>query len=165
MPKFTALIYARSEDAPDLARCLSTLRVANDVLLINADGSEEIRRLARSRYVRILNGIPGVTPGAYLMDSFHHWLLAIRPFEALSDELVRSLQEWKHRKQDESAGYAFGVLELHDRAWSARGPELRLVNRRVINWTGELPPNTSAPLLPGTLLRYKPLPVAEKLAS
>lgn len=165
MPKFSALIYARQDNENFLDRCLASLTIVNDVLLINADKSDEIRNIARPHRVRVLNGVPGVTPGAYLMDAFHPWILVIRPFETLSDELIRSLQQWKRRKRDAASGYAFAVLEQQERAWAARSPEFRLVNRRLINWTGDLPPNSPAAILPGPILRYKSSAEAERIAS
>ena len=44
-------------------------------------------------------------------------------------------------------------------------PELRLVNRNHINWTGELPPNMEAPVIPGALLRHDRHQREERLAS
>src|SRR5512147_2960840 len=106
MPKFTALVFARREDAPHLDRALASLKVASDLLLINADGDPEIKQIGRRHRARLKKGIPGVTPGAYLMDGFHDWILLLRPSEALSNDLVRSVAEWKRRKKDESRGYA-----------------------------------------------------------
>ncbi len=154
MPKFSALVYARPEDASCLDRTLESLKVANDILLINADRDPEIKRIARHHHARYKNGIPGVTPGAYLMDAFHHWILVIRPLEALSNELIRSLDDWKKRKKDESRAYAFAVQCQSGHRWHMQSPELRLVNRRLVNWIGELPHNGNAPVLPGPLLRY-----------
>ena len=165
MPKFTALVFARKEDAPYLERALESLKVANDRLLINADCAGEIKNIARRHHARRKNGIAGVTPGAYLMDAFHHWILILRPFEALSNDLIRSLDEWKRRKKDESRGYALAVLQQNGTRWRAEDPELRLVNRRLINWIGELPDNQSAPVLPGPLLQYETQEREEKLAS
>ena len=155
MPKFTALVYTRAEDEPYLQRALESLRVANDVLLINGDRTPEIRSMARHYSARERIGVPGVTPGAYLMDAFHHWILVLRPFEELSNDLIRSLQEWKRRKKDETHGYLLGVLQQNGNGWNPVSQELRLVNRHHVNWMGELPPKMNAPVLPGPILRYE----------
>lgn len=165
MPKFTALVFARKVDAPYLDRALASLKVANDRLLINADGDREIKNIAGRHDARQKNGIPGVTPGAYLMDAFHHWILILRPFEALSNDLIRSLDDWKKCKKDESRGYAFKRLRQSGTRWHAEDSELRLVNRHLINWIGELPENQSAPVLPGPLLQYETEGQEQKLAS
>ncbi len=165
MPKFTALVFTKKEDAPYLDRALESLKVANDRLLVNSDGDPEIKQIARRHRARQKNGIPGVTPGAYEMDGFHHWILVLRPSEALSNDLIRSLEEWKKCKKDESRGYAFALLRQNGTRWHAEDPELRLVNRRLVNWIGELPDNQSAPLLPGPLLQYETEEREQKLAS
>lgn len=165
MPKFTAVVFARKEDVLHLGRALESLKVANDRLLINADRDPEIKKIARHHKAREKNGIAGVTPGAYLMDAFHPWILILRPFEALSNDLIRSAEEWKKRKKDESRGYAFKLLRQNGTRWHAEEPELRLVNRRLVNWIGELPQNESAPILPGPLLQYETDEREERIAS
>ncbi len=165
MPKFTALVFARKDDAPHLEHALASLKIANDLLLINMDNDPEIKQIGRRHRAREKTGIPGVTPGAYLMDAFHHWIVVLRPFEALSNDLIRSLEEWKKRKKDESSGYAFGVLRQNGSRWNAEDPELRLVNRRLVNWIGEVPDNQSAPILPGPLLQYETEEREQRIAS
>jgi hypothetical protein len=165
MPKFTALVYAKQDDSVHLDRTLDSLKIANDVLLINEDRDPEIKRIGRGHHVRQKYGIPGVTPGAYAMDAFHHWILVLRPSEALSNDLIRSLQEWQKRKQDEAHGYSFVVLQQDGHAWRSQQHELRLVNRRFVNWIGELPQNGNAAILPGPLLRYETEEQEQKLAS
>lgn len=165
MPKFSAILYVRENEEPFLQRALESLRVANDVLLINVDRSPAIRSISKHYWVRERIGIAGVTPGAYLMDAFHHWILVTRPHEELSYDLIRSLQEWKKRKKDDSEGYALGLLCQSGSNWQPLPPELRLVNRRRVNWIGELPPKMNAPVLPGAILRYDCSVQEERLAS
>ncbi|HEX6878780.1 MAG TPA: hypothetical protein VF135_00320 [Terriglobales bacterium] len=155
MPKFTAIIYACAEDAPYLNRALESLKCASDIMLINADNDPEVSSAARKRFVRQRRGIPGVSPGAYTMDAFHDWILVMRPHEALSKDLQRSLDEWRKKKHDESHGYAFGIWQQDGEKWQSLPAEMRLVNRRQVNWMGELPPRMNAPALPGPLLRYE----------
>jgi hypothetical protein len=124
-----------------------------------------VKRLARRFWARERSGVPGVTAGAYLMDAFHHWILVLRPGEELSEELQKSLKEWKSKKKDDSSGYRLLIAEQNGQKVHPLAPELRLVNRRQINWTGELPPNMEAPLLPGALLRHEREQEQERLAS
>ncbi len=154
MPKFSALVYV-STNPGVLHRALESLTIADDVLVINAELDPTIRKIALEHGARIKKGIPGVTPGAYLMDAFYPWLLVIRPFESLDADLMRSIEEWSRKKRDDNPGYAFEVLEQHNGGWNARPPELRLVNKKQINWIGDLPPNATAPLLAGHLLRFR----------
>ncbi len=165
MPKYSAIIYASSGDRELLERTLQSLQVCDDMLLINADADQEIRSIGRRLHARMKNGIPGVTPGAYLMDTYHQWILVLRPGEAISDELRNSLRDWHRQKRDENPGFRFSVLEQNHFGWRLRPPELRLVNRRKINWTGELPPNSDAPTLRGPLLRFSRDEDQQKVAS
>jgi hypothetical protein len=154
MPKFSAIVYAESTDWDCLSRTLESLQICSDILLINADCDDQIRAMGRENRARIKIGIPGVTPGAYLMDAFNDWILVLRPGEAVSKELRASLKDWQRVKHDDNPGFRFVVLEHKDGNWRQCSPELRLVNRKKINWTGELPPNTEAPTLRGPILRY-----------
>jgi hypothetical protein len=165
MPKFTAIVHACSEDVPFLERTLQSLDVASDILLINEERDSEIKAIGRRHLVREKNGVQGVTAGAYLMDAFHPWILVIRPGEELSDELRRNLDEWRRNKKDESNGYRPLVVEQNGSKAHPLAPELRLVNRRQVNWIGEIPPNMEAPTLPGALLRHERGQQEERLAS
>jgi len=165
MPKFSALVYAQSEGSSSLERTLRSLQIADDVLLINADDADEIRELGRRFRTRIKTGIPGVTPGAYVMDTYYDWILVLRPGEAVSDELCQSLSDWRRQKRNDDLGFRFAVLGQDGGNWRQRPTELRLVNRRKINWIGELPPNTDAPSLRGPILRYETESPARQIAS
>ncbi len=155
MPKFTLLVHACSADAPQLEVTLRSADVANDILLINEERNPEIKRIGRKFWVRERDGVAGVTAGAFLMDAFHHWILVVRPGEELSEELCKNLMGWRSRKKDDSQGYRILVAEQNGTKAHPLAPELRLVNRRHINWIGELPPNLDAPSLLGALLRHE----------
>jgi len=166
MPKFTALVHACQEDAPRLEVTLRSLDVANDILLINEEHDPEIKKIGRRFGARERNGVAGVTAGAYLMDAFHHWILVVRPGEELSEELRHSLDEWRrNNKKDDSYGYKVMIAEQNGAKAHPLAPELRLVNRRQINWIGELPPNMDGPSLAGALLRHDRHQQQERLAS
>jgi hypothetical protein len=153
VPKFSAIIYAESGDHDDLSRTLESVQICNEVLLINADSDDQIRNIGRENHARIKNGLPSVTPGAYLMDAFNDWVLVLRPGESVSNELRTSLKDWEHQKRDDNPGFRFTVLKHEDGNWRQCSPELRLVNRRKINWMGEMPSTTDAPTLRGPILR------------
>jgi hypothetical protein len=165
MPKLSAIVYAHDAERDHLDKTLESLRVCDDILLINADGSDAVNKLSRRFKARVKNGIPGVTPGAYLMDTYRDWILVLRPGEAIDEELGASLTTWRRQKRDDNAGYRFAVREERDGVFRQRGPELRLVNRKKINWTGELPPNAEAPTLRGTILRYTEESTPQRMAS
>jgi len=155
MPKLSALIHTHN-DAEHLPRVLESLKCCSDVLLIDDNSDDDSQRIARKYGARSKNAIPGVTPGAYAFDTYHDWVLVVRPSEVVSDRLAQSIEEWMQGdKHDEHSGYAFAVQERQGSETVDRGTEMRIVNRRKINWTGELPPNsTAAPQLEGELIRY-----------
>jgi len=156
MPKITALLYTRN-DSLRLGRALDSLRPCDEVLVIDDNSEDDTVRVARENGAQIKTSIPGVTHGAYAMDASHDWILCLRPTEALSEELEASLLEWKGLDQDESlACCQITVREQNDNGWHQLGPEVRLVNRKLLNWVEELPPNQHCDItLKGDLLRFR----------
>jgi hypothetical protein len=165
MPKFTTIVHACTQDLPCLERSLQSADVASDILLINEERDPQVKAIGRRFHAREKNGVQGVTAGAYLMDAFHPWILVLRPCEELSEELRKSLDEWRRNKKDDSQGYRLLVVEQDGNRSHPLAPELRLVNRRQVNWIGEMPPNMEAPILPGALLRHERRQDQEQLAS
>ncbi len=136
MPKITALLHANNSDAPCLGQALDSLRVCDQLLVIN-HGSEAIEKLAKEHGATSKTAITGVSPGAYLVDASYDWILCLRPSEALSASLQAALERWKQEDHDNECAVSI-VLAQNGHA---AAPETRLVNRRKINWTEELPPN------------------------
>lgn len=154
MPKLTAIIHAHN-DAERLGRLLDSLRPCNEVIVIDDDSTDDTVKVAREHGATVKNGIPGVAPGAYLMDAQNPWILCVLPNESLSEALEASLLEWRERKEDENAGYNVRLRAQQDDTWNALPAETRLVNREKINWTGDLPPTSTVfDELEGELLQF-----------
>ncbi len=152
MPKITAIVRVDCP-APHLQRTLESLKVCDEIILIDAC-DHDTEDVSKSFSVTVKKAIPGVTPGAYIMDSRNDWILVLRPNEELNPQLVESLDAWKQADHEES-GFAFEVCEKKGESWCKHVAEMRLVNRRKINWVGDLPPNNTMALkLPGDILRY-----------
>lgn len=68
----------------------------------------------------------------------------------------RPLFEWKDGEPaDGVACYRFDVREQKQSGRQRCPPEVRLINRRLMNWTGEMPANQKFDLLlSGDLLRF-----------
>ena len=151
VPKFTAFIHAPTIEG--LAQTLRSARIASDILVIH-NGDPAVQRLCLRSRARSKAQIPGVTPGAYAMDTFYNWLLLLKPGEELSEETLRALAEWRRRRQDNCAGYLI-------RSEESGRPQLRFVNRAMVNWIGEFPPvPTHAGIFPGVILRSDSLRAA-----
>lgn len=154
MPKITAIIHTRN-DALRIGRLLDSLRPCDEVIVVDHASEDDTCKVAQQHGADVKKGLPGVEPGAYVIDARYDWILCLRACEALSEALEASLHEWKEGKPDDVPGFAFAVREETASGWRPRSPEMRLANRARINWTGELPPPAGdAPQLPGDLLSF-----------
>ena len=156
MPKITALLHTHN-DALRLGRALDSLRPCDEVLIIDDHSEDETERIAHENGASFKQSIPGVTPGAYAMDAANDWILCLLPSEALSDDLEASLQEWKAQDPEETLSCCkVSVREQNDGRWHELEPEVRLINRKLLNWVGELPPSQHCDItLKGDLLRFR----------
>jgi hypothetical protein len=77
------------------------------------------------------------------------------PQEAVAEDLEASLLEWIEVEQDPNQmGFNMAIREQNGAGWRPVDAEMRLANRKQINWTGDLPPaNPKVPSLPGHILR------------
>ena len=153
MPKITALIHT-SNDGLRLGRALDSLRACDQIIVIDHGSDDNTEKIARSHGAEFKNGIPGVDRGTYAVDASHDWILCLCANESLSEPLEASLFEWKDGEH-EVAAYRMQVREETDGGWQIREPETRLVNRKKLSWTSDIPPNVSSnDLLLGEILRF-----------
>jgi len=155
MPKLTALLRTHN-DALYLGRALQSLRPCDEVLIIDDCSEDDTAKVAREYGAVIKAAIPGVSPGAYAMDAEHEWILCVRPNESLSDGLEAALLEWK--AEDPGATvfcYSVPIREQNGEGWQDCPPEVRLVNRKMVNWIGDMPPaQDGCATMPGELLCF-----------
>lgn len=155
MPKITALLHS-SNDAQHIARALDSLQVCDEILVIDHASTDDTPDVARHHGAKVKPAIAGVEDGAYIIDARNDWILCLLPNEALAEALQASLAHWKDAEFEGAVGFAMGVREQTDNGWRTCPAEMRLANRKKINWTGALPPNPSkAPRLDGDLLRFR----------
>ncbi len=168
MPKITAIVHT-SNDVLRIGRALDSLRCCDEVLVIDHDSTDETVKEAKKHGATVKKGLPGVEPGAYVMDARPDWILCLHPNEAVSEPLEASLHEFKERKEDEDVPEnnptAFNLIIREERGhgWQSLAPETRLANRQKVNWTTEeCPPQMKdAPSLPGELMRFQEPPAAK----
>ena len=86
------------------------------------------------------------------MDATNDWIFCLRPNESLSDDLGAALLEWKEQEvEDGITCYSVPIRNSHGNS----SAEVRLVNRKQINWIGEMPPNQACSTkLRGDLLSF-----------
>jgi hypothetical protein len=154
MPKISALVQIANNDR-QLGRALESLRPCDEVIVVNHGAGEGILKMAREHGARIIQGVTGVEHGAYAQDARHDWILCLRPDESVAEDLEASLLEWKQSDPAEDhLGYSIPIREQIGRRWRSLAPELRLANRRRINWTDDRPPQAlGAHALEGHILR------------
>jgi glycosyltransferase involved in cell wall biosynthesis len=155
MPKITALLHTHN-DASRLGRALDSLRPCDELLIIDDCSDDDTTRVAHDNGASVKAAIPGVSHGAYAMDASHDWILCLLPNEALSEELEASLLEWKQQDPEETlACCQVQVREQNGSGWQELDPEVRLINRKLLNWIGDLPPGRKCDItLKGDLLRF-----------
>lgn len=166
MPKITALLHTHN-DALQLGRVLESLRPCDEVLVIDDESEDDTEKIAREHGANVKKAIPGVSPGAYVMDAVHEWILCLRPNESLSEDLEAALSEWKEREIDpNTACFGVPVRRENGAGWEALPPEVRLVNRTLMNWVGEMPPDQACSVvLKGDLLSFHEAPAEQSALS
>lgn len=155
MPKITALLHTHN-DAGRLGRALESLRPCDEVLVIDDSSEDDTVKVAHEHGAKLKSSIPGVTPGAYAMDAANDWILCVFPNEALSEALEASLLEWKRENPPETLSCCkVSIRSQNGQGWQVLDPEVRLINRKLVNWAGELPPSQYCDItLTGELLRF-----------
>ncbi|MFZ0704326.1 MAG: hypothetical protein WAM71_01900 [Candidatus Korobacteraceae bacterium] len=155
MPKISALLHTHN-DAPRLGRALDSLRPCDEVLVIDDSSDDDTTRVAHENGASVKSAIPGVARGTYAMDASHDWIFCLLPNEALSEELEASLLEWKEQNPEETLTCCkVQVREQKGSGWHTLEPEVRLINRKLLNWLAELPRGHQCDItLKGDLLRF-----------
>lgn len=154
MPKISALIHAEN-DEHTLGRLLETLRPCDEVIVVDHGSKDRTEKVAHEHGARVKKAVLGVEDGAYAVDCGNDWILCLLPNESLSEGLEAALFEWKETQPGATIGYTVNVRESNEHGWKKLGRELRLANRKELNWKERLPGNADgAPELNGDLLRF-----------
>ena len=154
MPKITALIHTLNDSAR-LGRVLDSLRACDEVLVVDHGSADDTRKVASEHGAVFKEGIPGVDRGTYAVDAANDWVLCLRANEFIGENLEKTLLEWKSQDHDSAMGFCIALKEGSGSGGKIFPAEMRLVNKCRINWTGDLPPNTSCDKLQGYILRFE----------
>jgi len=154
--KISAMLHTCNV-ASQLERCLDSLRPCDEVIVIDHGSTDDTVKIAREYGARVIQGVSGVDHGAYTQDVRNDWVLVLCPNECVGEDLEASLFEWREAEPAAGAlGYNIGIREQTNGEWKFQEPEMRLANRKQINWTGDLPPSVpNAPALQGHITRIK----------
>jgi glycosyltransferase involved in cell wall biosynthesis len=152
--KISALIHT-CDSARSLGRALDSLRPCDEVIVVDHGSKDETVKVAQEHGAKVIHGVLGVGRGAYAQDARNPWILCLLPQEALAEELEASLFEWSEADHDiNQMGFNMAIREQNGVGWKSLDAEMRLANRKQINWTGDLPPsNPTVPALAGHIVR------------
>lgn len=152
--KISALLHV-CDCERSLGRALDSLRPCDEVIVVDHGSKDGTVKVARDHGARVVTAVPGVDRGAYAQDARNPWILCLFPQEALAEELEASLFEWREAEHDNNQmGFNMAIREQNGSGWKTLEAEMRLANRKQINWTGDLPPlNPNAPTLAGHIVR------------
>jgi glycosyltransferase involved in cell wall biosynthesis len=150
----TALIHTRN-DAQQLGRALDSLRPCDEVVVVDHGSTDDTIKVAREHGAKVVQAVNGVDHGAYVQDAGNDWILCLLPSEALAEELEASLFDWRENEHAENAiGFNIAIREQNSNGWNFLPAEMRLANRRQVNWIGDLPPkDPNVPSLQGQIVR------------
>jgi len=152
VPRITALLHT-TNDARRLGRALDSLRCCDELLLLDHGSADATLRIARQHGARVEPAASESDSGAAY--AAHDWLLCLLPSEALSESLEATLLEWKQEDPGDAAAYLLALRHETVNGWQHCAPQVRLVDRRKVGWSGALPPTTPDALsLCGDLLRF-----------
>src|SRR5947209_13305234 len=137
MAAISALIHSNNDERR-LGRTLESLRATDEVVLVDHGSNDKTVQLARKHGAKIIQAVPGVDDGAYVVDCRNDWVLLMRPNEIVTESLEASLLSWKRDKKqpDNLLGYAINVREQSNGGAETARKQMRLVNREKINWPG-----------------------------
>jgi glycosyltransferase involved in cell wall biosynthesis len=156
MSSISALIHTYNDERR-LGRTLETLHPCDEIVIVDHASSDNTAKVAREYGAKVIPAVSGVQDGAYATDCKHDWVLCLLPTETLTEVLEASLFEWKSNSNssEDNAGYAVRIRAANQNG-QASTSELRLVNRKKLNWQGVMPEMIpDLPVLQGDLLRFE----------
>jgi glycosyltransferase involved in cell wall biosynthesis len=165
MPPVSATIITQNE-AAHIARCIRSLRCADEVVVVDAGSTDETQSIARSLGARVIEqswtGF-SAQKNFSLDQARNDWILSLDADEELDATAQAAVLNWK-TSEPAAAGYRFARRAWYLGRWiqhSGWYPDykLRLFNRRLGHWQGEYvheSVTTSGPVetLPGEILHY-----------
>jgi glycosyltransferase involved in cell wall biosynthesis len=158
MPPIAAILHTRN-DALRLGRALESLRVCDEVLILDHESTDQTLRVAREYGAKV---IPIRSKQAWqhvIPVERCRWFLLVQPSEAISEGLEAALYEWKLRSETDVAEITSCSVSLREEApegWGEPSPSTRLIPRDWQRWDGNLPQHDPrGMLLDGDLLRFR----------
>lgn len=155
MPRITAILHT-CNDALRIGRALESLRVCDELIVVDHGSQDNTAAVAREYGATVLSGSPATEASACASRAQHDWILCLLPNESLHESLEAALHEWKGSEPGKTPGFQIALREETAQGWKPAGTPLRLVDRRRVVWSETLPPDScpDAGRLPGEILRF-----------
>jgi len=155
MPPITALLHT-DNDARRLGRALETLRVCDEIVIVDHESEDATVRIAREYGARVVMAGPDEPLDFYLKAAHSSWIFCLEARESVSEGLEATLLEWKSLPPVPDQAFSIGLREETPDGWAELSlPQIRLVPRHWRHWQHRLPANDSqATALEGELLRF-----------
>jgi len=131
------------------------MRFCDQILVIEHSPNPETEKVAHEYGAIVKPAILGVDDGAYTVDCDHDWIFCILPVETVSETLEAELLDWKESEHADVPGFSVLIREQTNEDWRSLGREVRLANRKRVNWKDKLPPMIDGSCqLNGDILRF-----------
>lgn len=144
MTQLSVVIITFNEER-NITRCLDSVKdVADDIVVVDSFSTDRTEEICKSFGV---NFIPrewesySATKNFANLQGKHDWILSLDADEALSDELQKSIIEWKQSSSPVSS--RFPRLSNYCGQWIRHcgwypDTKIRIFDRRKTNWEGEI---------------------------
>ena len=144
MTRLSVVIVTFNEER-NITRCLNSVKnIADDIVVVDSFSKDKTEQICIPYAV---NFIPRKWEGYSSAKNFanlqgkHDWILSLDADEALSGELQKSIIEWKQLPSPQSARFArlsnYCGRWIHHCGWYP-DIKIRIFDRRITNWTGEI---------------------------
>lgn len=137
-----------------LGRCLETLYVCDEILVIDHDSADRTIQVANDYAARLVRAAQLRSPEQAVLDA--GWLLCLDPRESLTEALAATLYGWKSEPCSRESVFSVLLREETPTGWvKHRQPQTRLVPAGWRQWNGSFPISVpAAETLEGEILRF-----------
>jgi len=140
-----SVVIITHDEEKNIERCLNSVReVADDIVVVDSFSTDKTEEICKSYGVNFIQrkweGYSATKNFANLQGK-HDWILSLDADESLSDELQKSIIEWKQLSFPVSARFSrlsnYCGQWIHHCGWYPDA-KIRVFDRRKTNWEGEI---------------------------
>ena len=143
-PGVSGVVICHDEEAT-IGRCLESLSLCDEIVVVDSGSSDQTREIAARYTERVIEQVflGYVKQKNFALDQAQHdWVICLDADEALSPELVASIE--RALRSGDAAGYVLDRVTWFLGTWHDRGEwypdaQLRVFRRSLGRWTGRDP--------------------------